>query len=193
MQCRRPITSQVRICMGFRQDEGEQSGSETLYYAIREAHGDWPREVRLHTWRTNARDIAEAIDYQSAVKAWIVLIGYSWGGQTAVNIASELQARGRSVALLFLLDAVHRSRNPLRYYRSYYNYGASIKVPECVKQVYSYRQTANYPRGNRIVVGPDTKHTEHFVSRLIRHEHLDELVQIQTHIKTKIQELFDRK
>ena len=66
--------------------------------------------ILLLPWTSDPSRIAELIKKYGSESPEIVLVGYSYGGQTAINTAAELGNLGLWVDKLALVDPVFRSR-----------------------------------------------------------------------------------
>ena len=108
--------------------------------------------VELRPWTTDVWELAELIwrlrPPSGPVR--IVLVGYSWGGYTAVMLARELGRRGIEVDAMVLSDAVYRHRYWLGQWRAVVPW-TEILVPPKVRQVYWLRQRETCPRGHDVV------------------------------------------
>lgn len=101
---------------------------------------------QLYPWDVDADDVAESRwryrpsgGFQSHL-----VVGYSWGGQTAVNFCRALLRRGEVVIVgLYLCDPVRRWRLPrgIRAIPSLLGVG-SLVVPDEVEYVFGVRQRA---------------------------------------------------
>lgn len=108
-----PINLCVTIFSGFLERLGSpNSGFVGLEHAVHQACcGRCDVRVRLHPWKVDVADVAEAAwRFRPENRPQVHLVaGYSYGGQAAVNFCGELLARGGSVVKeLWLCDPVRR-------------------------------------------------------------------------------------
>lgn len=155
------------VCVtGFGQREGQLTGIERLHEAIRRKCANEDTIVLLKSWRDNANDVAERIWRRRPVvgSPRVVLIGYSYGGATAIAIAEELQRRGITVETMLLVDAVWR---PWRFLPSFLSYLQCwiLRVPESVKSLFSWTQKFDYPRGHKVATCGRTLRTDITLNR----------------------------
>ena len=114
MYCTKPIKLAISLFSGFLQNSG--SAGSGLVDIENEIHhlicGHSEIKVRLYPWKVNVSDVAESIWRLRNSHQKHIVIGYSYGGQTAVNFIRELETRGDGVRVshLFLCDAVRRWR-----------------------------------------------------------------------------------
>lgn len=158
-----PIDEWIVSVTGFGQREGHLTGLEILHTLIRKKCSGVESIALLKSWNDNTNDVAERIWRMRRIGGTprVVLIGFSYGGYTAVLIAKELQKRGIKVSHLFLVDAVWRYS---RYFPSFVSLLPfwRIHIPTNVKKVINWRQYVSKPKGHKIVVDPDhTEHEEH--------------------------------
>ena len=153
------------------------TGVEKLQEALRIKCTCVETIVLLKSWRDFPASLAQRIanrcpdDYDPT----IVSIGYSWGGYSAVLFARELQKRGLTIDHLLLCDAVWRSSFMIGYPLSLTDL-FTIKIPSNVKNLYTWRQTANTPRGSNIKLEDEgfTNWVSDEVLPHIEHQHIDD-------------------
>jgi len=171
----------IIVITGFTQREGERTGLERLYYAIRKIHETATCECILKSWRDDTSDLADRIFNHSDDKPEITIIGYSWGGNNAIQLANELRERGRTVQSLVLIDAVARPRWFWKWWLSMTR-ALSIHVPENVKECWAWRQNSNRPRGHRVVRGKETTLNGPFTIPGVTHQHIDDQPEIHNKV-----------
>lgn len=137
---------------GFMQRAGQMNGTVRVWRELSRLSSPDCQVLRL-PWNADVADLAELIarmnDGQKS-QPRIVLMGYSWGGMTAVNLAWQLQRRGLDVDRMVLCDAVYRHWYPLGWWRAFAAW-RSIRVPENVRHVAHARQWNSWPSGHRVV------------------------------------------
>lgn len=145
------------VCFSGFLQEGRLSGIEKIEDAIhRQCNGDSTR-VLLKSWRDSPADVAQRIwnrcpeGHQPAV----VIIGYSYGGYTAVLLARELEKRGLKVETMLLIDPVWRWAARWPSLLSWLE-GWEIKVPSNVRKLYGWTQKVDTPAGHKIVPSGST-------------------------------------
>ncbi len=139
----------VILFRGYTQREGSFTGLERLYYKVKRVVGNGGNETILRAWTADVEEIADRIFHNSDSSPTVIVIGYSWGGQTAVNLCKSLRKRGLSVNWLFLCDAVYRARHWWQYPRSLLSW-FSIRVPGNVARLWYCYQRENKPMGHTI-------------------------------------------
>ena len=115
-------------------------------------------EPWLFTWRHNSKTLAVWL-HNSRPNRRIVLIGFSYGGYTAVLLARELEKLGVDIDHMYLIDAVARPRPRVGSFRSLMDLCWWIKVPHNVKQLTNWRQSVSRPSGHKVVA--DFRYTKH--------------------------------
>lgn len=136
-----PATPTIKnwiVCRcGFLQKRGHVGGVVRLAAELHKRFADSDTKVVLQAWDDSPSDTAEMIYRLTPDSCYqIVLIGYSWGGANSLEVARQLQNRGRGVASMVLSDPV---------YRSFWAWRALLPnpvltVPKNVKRVVSFRQ-----------------------------------------------------
>ena len=171
-----PVERWIVCVTGFCQPESRATGVEILQDRLHRLCGNPFTRVLLRAWDDSPWHCAERIWTRRPPvdPPRVVLIGYSWGGYTANEIAKQLHRRGLAVDALLLCDAVWRSRTifgrPLSMLDCW-----TIRVPANVRRCFVWRQTANRPRGARVVVtDPITEITESVLPHLA-HQYMDDL------------------
>lgn len=184
MSCQRIDIWSV-FARGFTQREGDHTGMEKFYYRFREQFPSLSHEKLLNSWRDDVEDLANRIYNHSTDRPWVNLIGYSYGGQTVVNLCWALAARGIRVGWLFLIDAVYRAKWVWQWWRSLTPW-QSIKVPPTVENFMGWYQKTNLPSGHRVIL-PETTTNHGFVEiKNVKHEWIDDQHEIHRQIMDKI-------
>lgn len=164
------------VFAGFLQDEGEATGCLRLY---REMHGIFASSgcaVELCEWNRRVDPIATRIARLTNGHLPIVcLYGYSWGGQTAVNLSWELARRGFVVRHMVLCDAVRRHRYWLGNWRAFWP-GSKVVVGPTVLDVEWFVQHNDWPRGHEVVAAEKsrTRIAPPHNTGSVTHAHMDE-------------------
>ena len=147
------------VVAGFLQDRGQPNGMVRLWHDLHTAHAAPDTAVVFAAWDADAHALAEQIwRLQNARPPTVCLYGYSWGGQTAVNLARALGDRDLRVRHLVLTDPVCRHRWPVGWWRAFYPAFAvsRIAVPPNVDAVHWWRQRNSWPRaGDLTAEDPD--------------------------------------
>jgi pimeloyl-ACP methyl ester carboxylesterase len=168
-----PVERWIVCVGGFGQDEPGRHGIDEIQDAVfRRCTCESTRVPRM-SWRDSPASIAKRIwnrrpdDHPPRV----VLIGFSYGGWTAILIARELESLGLDVEVMLLIDAVWR---PLAWLPSLTSLLRrwKIRVPENVRCVYSWRQQAGAPFGHEVMCGALTLHTAHTLTA--PHQQIDD-------------------
>lgn len=166
---------------GFTQERATSgNGIDQLESLIYEQYGGKQARCVYLPWYCNTRAIARWIQKYSDLPS-IQIAGYSFGGQTAVDLAEELSKMLLPVERMTLVDAVcRRTRLPIGWLAAV-NPLASINVPENVEYLSIYRQNVSWPRGHKIRV---TNMTEVVCDEMIDCSHtvIDNLVPIRLRI-----------
>ncbi len=161
------------ICFsGFLQG-GRVSGIEKIEDAIhRQCHGDTTR-VLLKSWKDSPADLASRIWNRCPEGGHpaIVLIGYSYGGYTAVLLARELNERGFEVETMLLIDPVFRFLGRFPSLFSLADWW-TIEVPSNVRNLFDWSQKINKPSGHKIV--ESIKTTRNHETLMVKHQHIDD-------------------
>lgn len=186
-QSRRPLKFFHILIAGFTQRQGTYgNGIDGIY---RDLHWKFHKYddtvIWYFPWYCDIKGTAEFIS-RSAAKLYridksrprIQLAGYSFGGQTSVDLAHELLARNSiKIDRMTLCDAVRRRSRSAFGWLSAANPFAKIKLPNNIDAATAFVQTHRrfrltrrlfYPRGHRIVVaegvnfsGPHELPSEH--------------------------------
>ena len=138
------------VLSGFLQRAGDVNGVVLIWNELRRlVHGRPDAVAQLHSWNANLVDLAELIarTRPSEEMPRVHIYGYSWGGQSAVNLARELGRRGVPVDRLVLSDAVYRHWYKLGWWRAFVPW-LKIRVPDTVRRVTHFRQQQSLPMGH---------------------------------------------
>lgn len=141
----------MRLLIGFN-GHGQRNRPTTGVgkLLLRVKHASIGNETWLFAWRHNTRTLASWIKCARPGDS-ISIVGFSYGGYSAVLLCRELQRLGVRVNHLYLIDAVARPWRRVGSLRSLIDHYWWISVPRNVWQVTSWRQQINYPRGHKIV------------------------------------------
>ncbi len=162
------------VCIsGYMQSEARLSGIEQLQHKIHTQCSSPTTRVLLKSWRDSPDDLAERIwRSQPHHPPGIVVIGYSYGGCTAIALCEELERRGLDVEHLLLLDAVWRPWHLIPSLLSLLKLWV-LKVPSNVGTCYSWTQTLTKPSGHTVQVDRDAT-TLHRCTLNVGHQYVDE-------------------
>ena len=138
------------------------------------------RDTWLFAWRHDTPTLAVWIS-NTRPQCPISIIGYSYGGYTAVLLCRELRRMGLKVDHLYLIDAVARKRPKIGAIRSLLDRIWWVEVPNNVKQVVSWRQQFNKPSGHKIVVNSRTTEFEQ-TFLYVPHSQMDDCREIHARI-----------
>lgn len=153
----RPIDRWIILFAGYTQTHGQVTGLCRLWRDLHARYSSQRCVVHLATWKDDVADLAEWVwrfrpeertlisretsrPYKHQPVPHLVVVGYSFGGQTSVNFAGELDRRGLDVQRMVLCDPVYRYRCPLGWWRSMMPF-SEIVVPANVDRVDWCRQT----------------------------------------------------
>ena len=176
------ITQWTILITGWSQDEGtpHTTGLERLYYRIKRTYTDRRHEILLKSWADDMDALADRICNHSQARPWIILVGYSYGGQSAINLCKELSLRGQSVGYLILIDAIARPWLILKWWLSLTGW-LRLVIPPNVENCWAWRQCTNIPKGHSITVSRRTKmHGPYTLS--VAHEFIDEQAEIHAKV-----------
>jgi pimeloyl-ACP methyl ester carboxylesterase len=144
------IKKWVWLFSGFTETRRECCGTERLFFELRRRE---PIDtlIEFDEWDADPEGIAHFVDRNAAIAPRIVVVGYSWGGDKAVELCAALGERHLPVRHLVLCDAVWRSGwqpawmarrgiplNPLSLTRL-----PKLKIPASVREVTWLRQTTD--------------------------------------------------
>lgn len=154
---------------GFAQSRATvDNGIDQLEQLVHEEHGSSTTRSVYLPWSSDVKEVARWMHKHSNDFPRIQLAGYSFGGQTAVDLATELSEYVLAVESLTLVDAVcRRARHPLGWL-SAVNPFARIRVPENVERLAVFRQAQSWPRGHQVVID---RSTTLIANRLIETSH----------------------
>jgi len=166
------------ICIsGWGQNEGMLTGIENLQDRIYRQCASDTSKVLLRAWNDTPEHVASRIWNRRPVKDTprVVLIGYSYGGCTAIRINDALEDRGIPVAQMVLCDAIWRYSSAPTFFSLLPWW--KLRVSSNVKNLWTYRQDQDAPRGHRV------KRDDNYATKLMRdrvvtnrsHEYMDEL------------------
>lgn len=161
------------VCIsGFNQDESRIPGTWQLSEKLRAAgysSGSRLRVTHLNwrsDWSNKAAEIANVAKYYGETPR-TAIFAYSWGaGFGAMSLARELDRRGLAVDKCVLSDPVYR--HPWAPMRWLALLGGSefsqlhifappiIRLPPNIREVWTFHQRLNSPRGHRVAAGGST-------------------------------------
>ena len=175
-----PIKRFIIVIPGFLQKRGTPNGMVALWRKLHHAYAGADTVVSLHLWNSNWRDVAEWIWRLRPDKGQpdIVLVGYSWGGYSAVLLARQLKKRGILVRVMILSDPVYRHPYWLGQWRAFVRF-AEIRLPSNVGLLKSFRQVESLPCGHAIVDEryPGVTPIITFIIEGVSHQYMDDLTQ----------------
>lgn len=173
------------ICIvGYRQ-EGKPSGIEKIQDSLHRQCGGADTRVLLKSWRDNMVDLASRmwnrrpIDHQPR----ITIIGYSYGGLTAVKLVRELEKTKWEAEILLLIDPVWRFWDAMPSPSSLFS-GWQIQLGDNVGTLWWWHQAVDRPRGHRVNCD-ENKILVHEKTMLLPHHEIDdspEIFDIAMHI-----------
>ncbi len=143
-----PVKRWIICFAGWMQHEGKPIGMVRLWDDLCREHNGPDTRVLFYRWDHPVGDIAELM-WRLGRDANVMLVGYSWGGMTAVNLARQLCKRRVAVDQLVLCDAVYRHWYWLGQWRALVPRSV-IYVPRNVRRVTWFRQNWTLPRGHVI-------------------------------------------
>lgn len=131
-----------RFCIaGFLQNEGRPTGISALWHKLHFSLSDPQTRVELKSWRNNWSDVAEwCWRMRNGLLPEVRIVGYSWGGFSAVMLARELNRRGIPVTQMVLCDPVYRHWYKVGQWRALCPW-SKIEIPPNVAEVHWCRQT----------------------------------------------------
>lgn len=137
----------VILLSGFTQSEGRFNGVTDLSLKMRNQAAD---NVWVHTppyiWTRREESISSFLQQAGAREVYI--IGYSWGGNKAVQLAKALNDRGIKIPYMVLCDPVRRPAGPAvlgrwEFLRNLF----AFRLPENVGLCHVFLQQTNWPSG----------------------------------------------
>ncbi len=166
------------ICFtGALQHEGNDVGVVRLWNELRTKHSSPDTCILLYSWDHSVDHLAELmwrLVQLDSLHANILVVGYSWGGMTAVNLCRALDRRGDlMVRDLVLCDAVYRHRYRFGYWRSLASW-FTIKIPSNVCRVRWFRQYENRPRGHNLKAKSIATDIQNPVTLNVKHNMMDD-------------------
>ncbi|MEW4451286.1 hypothetical protein AB1L30_01245 [Bremerella sp. JC817] len=145
---------------GFTQSVGKWNGILDLTEKLREQFCDGVRSrIHYYPWNANFAEVAEyywALGDKYGVRPILGIYAYSWGaGRGAMTLARQLNRRGLVVRVMVLADPVyHHPFAPWRAFRTWCLPIVGepvIRVPDNVREVYSFHQVQNRPGGHKLI------------------------------------------
>lgn len=146
-----PVKEWHVVLSGFMQRQGDINGMVLIWQDLRRVVPSHA-VLQLHSWNCNLPDLAELIARLAPddARPRVNIYGYSWGGQSAIHLARQLNRRGLFVDHMVLSDAVYRHWYPLGWWRAFLPWLA-IRVPDNVRRVTHFRQQRSSPCGHRLI------------------------------------------
>lgn len=168
----------IFLISGFTENRAHPCGIESLWMTVRD-YASAVTSVQLHSWNDPLGEMAPFVKRCSIPDPRILIIGYSWGGDAAVDFCSDLKNVGLGVDQLVLGDAVFRSNwagkrfNKARL-RSLLPF-AKLRIPANVRKVTWCYQRNNKPAGHEpIVLDPGRTKLHSGVDARCVHGEIDE-------------------
>ena len=103
--------------------------------------------VQFDDYDTDPESVAQFIRRNGSMMPEIILVGYSWGGDCAVDVCWKLDDLGLEVEHLLLCDAVYRSSLKTMAWRALTS-SPKLKIPDNVAEVTWFYQRRNKPAGH---------------------------------------------
>lgn len=151
----RRIRQVIVVAAGHWQDRSTLSGSWFLVRDLRDALAAPDVEIILLNWNDDAREWASHIWNLcgSNLPPQIIAAGYSWGGQTIVDLCYALERRGLKVHHLILSDPVVRVRLPLWLAKRVIAFlpWLVLRLPGNVVNAIRFYQRQDKPSGHTVV------------------------------------------
>lgn len=140
------------VLSGFLQRAGDVNGCVKIFLELHHLIQSPTARVELRPWRCDVSDLAEMISklQPSDAPPRVCIYGYSWGGQTAADLARELLRRGLFVDQMVLCDAVYRHSYTLGQWRAFAPW-SRIRISRNVRYVTWFRQDRCHPKGHRVI------------------------------------------
>lgn len=139
----------IRIILitGFTQSGRNLSGLELLYDKLIRRLSDhkFISIVTMHEWDDDMKAIAMRESRMRPDE--IMVVGYSYGGSSALRLCRHLQTEGLTVSMLGLVDPVYRRFRSIPALSSFLPW-KKLRVPNNVEKVCHFFQRQNYPRGH---------------------------------------------
>lgn len=170
----KPISDWVWLFGGYQQSLVAESGCEMVWRRIRR-YSTGTLCIQLREWNTDPKAVAAFIRRNSIDRPRIVIGGYSWGGDCAIDLCIALAKLGLAVMELISCDAVFRSGlfstrftlNPL----SLTNI-PKFTIPDNVEHVTAFAQNKVRPAGHRIFRTDGSEIARKMID--CRHDEIDE-------------------
>lgn len=180
------VDTWIVVISGFLQNKGEPNGITRIWRQLHAKMTDSTSVVYHLTWDSDIKATAEFMFRYSNrhQRPKILLAGYSWGGQTAANLAFELDRRGLHVDQFVTADAVHRHKYWFGRWRAMVPW-SKIRIPDSVKRVTWFRQKMNKPAGHQLV----GKNVGDPIELHVAHQYADDAVVVENTILKLAEEL----
>jgi pimeloyl-ACP methyl ester carboxylesterase len=173
-----PIGKWIVCINGYTQGDRWRTGVGRIYREILAGCSNGDTSLALRSWRDDVAAIATNVLEWGTDKPELIIVGYSYGGWSAVRLCRELEARGIGVASLVLIDAVWRPWQRFASWRSLLD-GWTIVVPANVKHVLTWRQKVSRPRGHLVVAADDTKTHIDSITLNVGHAYADDQPEVR--------------
>jgi pimeloyl-ACP methyl ester carboxylesterase len=122
--------------------QGSSNGVVRLWRRLHHEHADENTCVELRSWWQDWGDLAELIkrtqpdpDSLHCDRVRVKIYAYSWGGMSALKLATQLAIRNIQVRALVLCDAVYRHWYYAGQWRAFMPW-SQLRVPSNVMEVY---------------------------------------------------------
>ena len=145
-----PITRWVIFYQGFSQRLATFNGIEKLWREADHALSGPYTRVEIYHWYESVSLLAQRIKQFSPEDCdpEVILVSFSWGSATALQLARQLGRRSITVKHLISCDGVHRSRRWLGQWEVGFPEHFPLWVPPNVLEVSHFRQKKSWPRGH---------------------------------------------
>ena len=158
---------------GFTQNQGKKTGLEYLWNEVRKKSDENHWVLPPFTWDTDFTWWANFIARNVSNDTRIYVGCYSWGaGRGFIDLCNGLAKHGLKVHHAILCDPVYYSKLlPFRWL-AVTNLG-TIKIPKNVRNISSFYQEINRPRGHKIKCSRFTKASKP-VKLYVKHSEMDD-------------------
>lgn len=183
------ISKWVWLFSGYQQSMLKLTGCELVWRRIRRyASGELC--VQLRDWNTDPKAVAQFIVRNSTPDPEIVIGGYSWGGDLAIDVCRELARLNVRVEELVCCDAVYRSGlfstrftfNPLSLTGI-----PRFTIPGNVERVTALAQENVRPAGHRLFRADGSEIARTMID--CRHDEIDESNEFATAMENAVARL----
>jgi len=177
-----PVDKWIICFSGYGQTDKFHTGISSLEDASYRTCASPTVRVELHGWQADIDYLADRItDRPIGINnPVVIIIAYSWGVATALDLIEELRRRGYDVAILFSSDGISRGPIPWLSFRSLLGPQITLIIPDNVLRVGIWRQKTPGLRnlqGSRIIL-QDADKTKYIqppsISSTTTHSSMDE-------------------